>query len=47
MIGGTYVIVIAFGWPIIAMTVLGLIETMFNIRGRVGLKSGPPAAPLS
>jgi len=47
VIGGTYAIVIAFGWPIIAMTVLGLIETMFNIRGRVGLKSGPPAAPLS
>jgi Predicted membrane protein (DUF2232) len=47
VIAGTYVIVFAFGWPIIAMTVLGLIDTMFNIRGRVGLKHGPPAAPLS
>jgi hypothetical protein len=47
VIGGTYAIVIAFGWPIIAMTVLGLIETMFNIRGRIGLERGPPAAPHS
>ena len=47
VIAGTYVIVFAFGWPIIAMTLLGLIDTMFNIRGRVGLKRGPPAAPLS
>jgi hypothetical protein len=29
------------------MTVLGLIDTMFNLRGRVGLKRGPPAAPPS
>jgi hypothetical protein len=47
VLAGTYFIVIVFGWPVIAMTLLGLIDTMVNLRGRIGLKRGPPPAPLS
>jgi hypothetical protein len=30
------------GWPVLAMSILGMAETVFNIRGRVGQKRGPP-----
>jgi hypothetical protein len=39
----TYVAVVLFGWPILAMSLLGLAEMAFNIRGRVAQKRGPPA----
>jgi hypothetical protein len=47
LLAGTYFIVLTFGWPVIAMTLLGLVDTMFNLRGRIGLKRGPPTAPQS
>ena len=47
MLAGTYAVVVVFQWPVIAMTLLGLIETMFNLRRRFGLRPGPPPAPLS
>jgi hypothetical protein len=39
-----YVAVVIFGWPILAMSLLGLAETAFNIRDRFAQKGGPPAA---
>jgi hypothetical protein len=38
----TYVAVAVFGWPVIAMSLLGLAETTLDIRGRIIQKRGPP-----
>lgn len=41
---GAYFAVLVFGWPILAMSLLGLAETAFNIRARfVSPAAGPPA----
>jgi hypothetical protein len=37
-----YVAVVVFGWPILAMSMLGLAETAFNIRNHFAQKRGPP-----
>ena len=42
VLAGAYAAVIVFGWPILAMSLLGLAETAFNIRGRVASRRGPP-----
>jgi predicted membrane protein DUF2232 len=40
---GTYFAVLVFGWPILAMSLLGLAETAFNIRARFAAPAaGPP-----
>jgi Predicted membrane protein (DUF2232) len=38
----TYVAVVILGWPILAMSLLGLAEMAFNIRNRIGQRRGPP-----
>ena len=43
LLGGTYAAVLVFGWPVLALCLLGLIETAFNLRARVAHKRGPPA----
>ena len=40
-LGGTYAVVIIFGWPMLGMALLGLADTAFDIRGRVAQKRGP------
>jgi hypothetical protein len=30
------------GWPVLAMSILGLVDTVFDLRGRVASKRGPP-----
>jgi hypothetical protein len=42
LLGGVYAAVIVFGWPVLALCLLGLIEIAFNIRARVARKRGPP-----
>ncbi|MCC6888873.1 MAG: DUF2232 domain-containing protein [Hyphomicrobiales bacterium] len=45
-LAGAYVAVIIFGWPILAMSLLGLAESAFGIRARFSAPSpgaGPPA----
>jgi hypothetical protein len=42
---GTYAATIVVGWPVLMMSVLGLVETMFNIRERIARKRGPPTLP--
>jgi len=42
MLGGVYIAVIVFGWPVLVMTLLGLADAMLDVRGRVARKRGPP-----
>jgi len=44
-ITAAYVAVVVIGWPILAMSMLGLAETAFNIRARFAARGGPPANP--
>lgn len=43
LLGGIYVSVAVFGWPILALCVLGLLETMLGLRTRMARRRGPPA----
>lgn len=43
LLGGAYAAVLVFGWPVLAFCVLGLIDTVFNVRTRIAYKRGPPA----
>ena len=45
-LGGTYAIVVVFGWPVLAMVVLGLADAIFGIRQRY-LRGRPPPIPAS
>jgi hypothetical protein len=40
---GAYVASLVLGWPVLAMSILGLAEVIFNIRLRVARKRGPPS----
>ena len=49
MLAGAYAVVPMFGWPILAMSMLGLAENAFHIRARFaksGPTGGPPNPPL-
>jgi hypothetical protein len=41
-LAGTYTAVVVFGWPLFGIALLGLAETVFNIRARAAQKRGPP-----
>jgi hypothetical protein len=41
-LGGVYVTVIVFGWPMLGMTLLGLADSAFDFRGRAARRRGPP-----
>jgi hypothetical protein len=43
LLGGIYAAIIVFGWPVLALCALGLIETAFDLRARTARKRGPPA----
>jgi hypothetical protein len=42
MLSGIYVAVFVFGWPVLIMSLLGLADTAFDLRGRVARRRGPP-----
>jgi hypothetical protein len=44
VLGGIYLAVFVLGWPVLAVALLGLADTAFDIRGRVA-RRGPPAPP--
>lgn len=41
-LGGIYVAVIVFGWPLLAMTLLGLADGAVDLRGRAARRRPPP-----
>jgi len=44
MLGAIYAAMIVFGWPVLAMSLIGLADTAFDIRGRVARRRGGPPA---
>jgi hypothetical protein len=42
VLGGIYAAVLVFGWPLLLVALLGIVDATFNIRGRVAHKGGPP-----
>jgi hypothetical protein len=46
VLGGVYAAVLVIGWPVLALCLLGLIETAIDLRARIARTRGiPPAHP--
>jgi hypothetical protein len=45
MLSGLYFIVLLFGWPIVLMSLLGLLETIAALRARSAARRPPPPTP--
>lgn len=45
LLGGAYAAVLVFGWPVLAMCLVGLADMFFDLRGRAAAKRGGPPAP--
>ncbi|HEY0223682.1 MAG TPA: DUF2232 domain-containing protein [Pseudolabrys sp.] len=45
VLGGSYAAVMVFGWPVLAFCLLGLIESVFDLRARIARRRGPPSPP--
>lgn len=43
LLAGVYISVVVFGWPVLVLCLLGIIETIINLRARAARKRGPPA----
>ena len=43
VLAGVYGVTVVLGWPVLAMSILGLAELALNFRGRVAGKRGPPS----
>ncbi|MGZ5841554.1 MAG: DUF2232 domain-containing protein [Xanthobacteraceae bacterium] len=41
-LSGIYAAVFIFGWPVLLMSLLGLADTAFDLRGRTARRRGPP-----
>ncbi|MGH7116553.1 MAG: hypothetical protein ACREE9_18910 [Stellaceae bacterium] len=46
LLGGTYAAVMVFGWPILALCLLGLIESTVELRARIAHRRAPPPPHL-
>jgi hypothetical protein len=42
LLGGVYAAIVVFGWPVLALCLLGLAENVFDLRARLARKRGPP-----
>ena len=47
LLTGTYVMVVMFTWPVLAMTVLGIADVIFNLRQNYLQRRKPPPLPAS
>lgn len=47
MLAGLYFTVVLFGWPLVLMSFLGLLETIVALRARVASRRGPPGPPVN
>ena len=47
MLTGLYFIVGLFGWPIVLMSLVGLLETMLALRARAAARRKPPSPPIN
>jgi len=45
LLGVAYASVLVFSWPVLALCLIGLFETLFNLRDRILRRRGPPALP--
>ena len=45
MLGVAYASVLVFSWPMLLLCLLGLAETLFDLRARIASRRGPPALP--
>jgi hypothetical protein len=45
LLAGIYAAVLVFGWPLLALCFVSLIDQFFDLRGRVARKRGGPPAP--
>jgi len=43
LLGSTYAAVLVFGWPMLALCLVGIVDAVFDLRGRIARKRGPPA----
>lgn len=43
LLAGTYLVVLMIGWLVLALCLLGVLDTMIDVRARVARKRGPPA----
>jgi len=43
VLAGVYAAATVLGWPMLAVSILGLAEATFKIRGRLARKRGPPS----
>jgi hypothetical protein len=41
-LGGLYAVLIFFGWPVLILSMLGLADTAFDLRGRAARRRGSP-----
>jgi hypothetical protein len=42
LLGGAYAAVIMFGWPVLVLCLIGLIESAAGLRARLARRRGPP-----
>jgi hypothetical protein len=43
LLGGIYAALVVFGWPVLALCALGLVDIAFDLRSRIARRRGPPA----
>jgi len=44
---GVYASILLFGWPLLAITLLGIADALLNLRGRNARKPNPPSGPVA